>query len=447
MNSSNLYARTAPIKLFFIIAVPGAVSMIASSLWGLFDGIFVGNLLGEAAFAALNLAFPFVLINFSLADLIGVGSAINISILLGKKEHQEANNYFTCACAMIIITGTISGFIFFFSAPPLMRLMGANEELADLAVQYIRVYAIASPFTTMVFAADNFLRVCGKIKSSMMLNIIMSVLILGLEYFCLAVLKMGIGGSAFSVSCGMFICTIIAIYPFLRKNLVLRFCKPRLSLKMVRKIVAGGSPNFLSNVASRLTAILMNIALLKMGGSIAVSVYGILMYVGDTIQQLLYGTCDGMQPAIGYNWGANTVSRVKSLFKCSLIACAVISIGGTVLMLVFPDIIVALFAQKNEKELLEMSAYALQLYGLTYLTRWFGFAVQSLLITLEKPFSATVLSLANALVIPIALLPMLWRLELNGLWLNTPITSIVVSILALIFYVRLRKRTFSTAIH
>lgn len=68
-----------------MIAIPGAISMIAS-LWGLFDGIFVGNLLGEAAFAALNPAFPFVLINFSLADLIGVGSSVNISIFLGQKR-------------------------------------------------------------------------------------------------------------------------------------------------------------------------------------------------------------------------------------------------------------------------------------------------------------------------------------------------------------------------
>ena len=86
MGSSQLYAKISPVKLFFMIAIPGAISMIASSLWGLFDGIFVGNLLGEVAFAALNPAFPFVLINFSLADLIGVGSSVNISIFLGKKE-------------------------------------------------------------------------------------------------------------------------------------------------------------------------------------------------------------------------------------------------------------------------------------------------------------------------------------------------------------------------
>lgn len=376
MNNADLYAKTSPSKLFFLIAIPGAISMIASSLWGLFDGIFVGNLLGEAAFAALNLAFPFVLINFSLADLVGVGSAINISILLGKENNKEADNYFTCACIMILISSSLAGIILYFFSPALMRLMGADENLAALAV-----------------------------------------------------------------SAGMFICTLIALYPFARGKLALHFCIPRFSLKMIRQIIAGGSPNFLSNVASRLTAILMNVVLLNIGGSIAVSAYGVLMYIGDTIQQLLYGTCDGMQPAIGYNWGACSLDRVKALFKCCITACAVISIGGTVLMYAVPDAIVSLFVQAGEKELLTMSARALQIYGLTYLTRWFGFAVQSLLVTLERPLPATILSVANALFIPIILLPILWPLKLNGLWLNTPVTSLLVSILALIFYLRAKKHT------
>ena len=74
MNSHALFTRKPPHKLFFFAAIPGAVSMLASALYQLVDGIFVGQFLGETAFAALNLAMPFVIINFALADLIGVGS-------------------------------------------------------------------------------------------------------------------------------------------------------------------------------------------------------------------------------------------------------------------------------------------------------------------------------------------------------------------------------------
>ncbi len=423
-----------------MVAVPGAISMIASSLWGLFDGIFVGRILGETAFAALNLGLPFVLINFALADLIGVGSAVPISIYLGQKQEKEANNYFTCACLLILITGVCMGMLFYIAAPLLMRLMGAEGELAELAVRYIRVYAIYSPLTTIVFAVDNFLRICGKIKSSMALNILMSVLILLMEFLCLSVFKMGIGGSAFAVSFGMFVCGAIALYPFWKKKLVLRFCKPHFSLGLVRQIVCSGSPIFLNDVSARLTAILMNLVLLRIGGHGAVSVYGILLYAGDIFQQLLYGVCDSLQPAIGYNWGAGNRKRVKDIAKCCLVASAVISIGGTLIMLLFPEAITALFLKEHEKNLLTMSIHALQLYSLAYLTRWFGFAIQSILIALGKPFPAAVLSLANALVCPITLLAVMWPLQLDGLWLNTPVTSFIVAILAVIILIRMKEK-------
>ncbi len=440
MNSFSLYTKTSPLKLFFMVAVPGAISMIASSLWGLFDGIFVGQILGETAFAALNLGFPFVLINFCLADLIGVGSAVPISIHLGQKQEKEANNYFTCACLLILMTGIGMGAILYAAAPALIQLMGAEGELAALAVRYIRVYAICSPLTTIVFAVDNFLRICGKIKSSMALNILMSVLILAMEFLCLSVFGMGIGGSAFAVSFGMFICAVVALYPFWRKKLALRFCKPHFRFRLVRQIVSSGSPIFLSNVSARLTSILMNMVLLRMGGPGAVSVYGILMYAGDIIQQLLYGTCDSMQPAIGYNWGARNMKRVKDIAKCCLVAGAVISIGGTLMMLSFPEPVTALFLKENEKDLLTMSIHALQLYSLTYLTRWFGFAIQSLLIALDKPFPAAVLSVANAFVFPVILLVVMKPLQLDGLWLNTPVTSAIVSVLAVIILIRMVRR-------
>ena len=177
----------------------------------------------------------------------------------------------------------------------------------------------------------------------------------------------------------------------------------------------------------------------------AVSVYGVLVYIGDTLQQLLYGTCDGMQPAIGYNWGAKNTGRVKSLIQCCVAACAVISIGGTVLMLVFPEKVVSIFMQKNETDLLKMSAYALQIYSFTFLTRWFAFAVQNFLAALRAPLPATILSVSNALIVPIVLLPVLWPLKLDGIWLNTPITSLLVSALAMIFFIRLRKQMKETA--
>ena len=109
MESKTLFSKTPPLKLFFIAAFPGAVSMLASALYQTLDGVFVGRFLGETAFAAINLAMPFVIINFALADLIGVGSSVPISVSLGKNRDKEANNIFTCACLMIFAFRLFSG--------------------------------------------------------------------------------------------------------------------------------------------------------------------------------------------------------------------------------------------------------------------------------------------------------------------------------------------------
>lgn len=137
MDSRELFINTPPVRLFFTAALPGAVSMVASSLYTMIDGILVGQVLGDTPFAALNLAFPFVIINFALADLIGVGSAVPISIALGAKREREANNIFTCACILILLAGILSGAVLYFAAPWLIGIVGAEGELLSLAVQYL----------------------------------------------------------------------------------------------------------------------------------------------------------------------------------------------------------------------------------------------------------------------------------------------------------------------
>lgn len=439
MSSKTLFAKTPPVKLFFIAAIPGAVSMLASALYGLLDGIFVGQFLNETAFAALNLAFPFVVINFSLADLIGLGSAVPIAISLGKKEEQEANNIFSCACIMIVATGALIGGILYASAPALIGMLGAEGELAHMAVQYMRVYAICSPVTTIVFAMDNYLRICGQIKRSFTLNILMAVIGAVLEFTFLFVFKWGIWGAALATCSGMLICALLALYPFLRSRLQLRFCRPRFSLELIRQIITCGSPNFLNNIAGRITSILMNIVLLDMGGPSAVSIYGILMYLGEIVQPILYGVCDSLQPAVGYNWGAGNYERVKAIEKCCFTASAIVSVTATIIMLVIPEQLSSLFIKDPTQSFLTEAGTALQLFSLTYITRWFSFATQSYMIAVDKPVPASIISVSTALMFPLILIGALWPLKLTGLWLNSTVTAALAGILAVIVMLKFRK--------
>lgn len=439
MNSETLFAKTPPLKLFFIASLPGAVGMLASALYQLFDGIFVGQYLGSTPFAALNLAMPFVIINFALADLIGVGSAVPISIALGRKQEQEANNFFTCACIMIVGAGILVGGILFAAAPALIKLMGAEGEFADQAVQYLRVYALSSPVTTIVFATDNFLRISGMIRSSMFLNVLMSALSAVLEFLFLGVFRWGIWAAALATCTGMFVSALLALFPFVTGRAQLRFCRPHFSASMIRQIVACGSPSFLNNIAGRITSIIMNAILVRVGGETAISVYGILMYVDSFIQPLLYGMCDSLQPAVGYNWGAGKLSRVRAIEKCCFIASGIVSILSVCVIALFPGEITQLFMADSSSEFVQMSVGALQLFSITYVTRWFSFATQSYMLAIEKPLPASAISLATALVFPVLLILLLWPWGLTGIWLNFAGTSILAAIFSGIILLKLRK--------
>ena len=148
MNSHALFTQRSPRRLFFFAAIPGAVSMLASALYQLVDGIFVGQFLGETAFAALNLAMPFTIINFALADLIGSGSSVPISVAIGRKEDEKANNIFTCSCLMIVGTGVVMGALLYALAPTFMALMGPLPSMPCSICAFMRFALRLPPLTS-----------------------------------------------------------------------------------------------------------------------------------------------------------------------------------------------------------------------------------------------------------------------------------------------------------
>ena len=441
MESKTLFAKTPPVKLFFIASFPGAVSMLASALYQLLDGMMVGQILGETPFAALNLAMPFVIINFSLADLIGVGASVPIAMNLGKKKDEEANNIFSCACLMIVAAGAAIGAVLYAAAPFLMRLLGAEGRLLSDAVSYMRVYALCSPVTTIVFAMDNYLRICGKIRFSMFLNICMSALIAGLEFIFLYYFRFGVWGAALATCLGMAASALVALSRFTGGRLQLKFRKPRFSASMIRQIIACGSPNFLNNIAGRVTSILPNTILLRVGGSTAASVYGILMYAEGFIQPLLYGMCDSLQPAVSFNWGAGDRKRVAAIERCCFTASAVVSLASAAVLFLFPGRLAVIFIGETASAYYAMAVGALQLFALTYLIRWFSFAVQSYMLAVGNATGAALISLSFALLFPVILILALWPLGLTGIWLNFGGNSLLTGILAAIVLLRFQRNS------
>ncbi len=439
MEHKEFFLKTSISRLFFIAAIPGAISMLASAIFGLFDGIFIGNILGETAFAAINIAFPFVIISFSLSDLVAVGSAVPISIALGRQDEKEANNIFTCALIMITGAGALMGLVLWFGAPIILAFLDASPEAQRLGVEYIRVYAFFSPISPAAFAFDNYLKISGKVKLSMWLNIGTSIATILLEFLFLFVLRLGIWSAALAPCICFGTCVLIAFTLFALGKMQLKLTKPKFSVKTTKKIIQCGMPVFLNNVSGRITSIAMNKALISMGGDPAVAIYGIQMYVGEIIQPMIYGICDSLQPSIGYNWGARRFDRVKKLTKWTFGASAAVSVVSFAMMWIIPDALVALFTTTTDVGFIDEAVRALRIYAFSKLLFWFAFATQSYMTAVEKSFFATLISVGAAFVFPMIFIFALYDMGLTGLWLNAPLTMAACCIMSFVILILFSK--------
>ena len=339
------------------------------------------------------------------------------------------------------------GAIMFFAAAPLSRMMGADDVLLDTAVRYLRTYALCGPITTIFFAMDNYLRICGYVKTSMFINIGCNVGTLGFLTLFLLVLDMDVVGSALATCIAMCACAAISLIPFLRKKTLLRFVRPHFHWGMIREIAACGSPVFLNNISGRVTSILMNISLMTLGvrllgeggGQTAVAVYAVLMYASDLCWPLLYGIADSLAPALGYNWGAKNYDRVKRIVKCAYIGTAIIGLVSTSVLFFFPGTIASWFVNAEEVRLLQISTHAIRLFCFAYLFRWIGVTTQSYFSAIGKPMQATAISVGTAFVFPVFLLGALWSFGLDGIWFNFVGVNALAAILSIFLLSRLTK--------
>ncbi|WP_298579600.1 MATE family efflux transporter [uncultured Olegusella sp.] len=442
MNNEKLFTQTSPTRLFFMVALPGAVSMAASSLYTVSEGLFVGRFLGSTAFAAVNLALPLVIINYAIADLLGVGSSVPISIALGRGDEDEANNIFSSTIVLILAAGLLTGSLLFFGAPSLFRAMGAEGELLDNAIKFLRVNAMWSPITTIAYAVDNYLRICGRIRRSTSANILMSGLGIALMILFLGVWHLDVAAAGHAFCLATFIAVCVAFWPFFKGELQLHFVQPQFSRALIRRVVGDGTPTFLSNIASQTTALILNFFLLKLGGPAAVTIYGMVMYFDGMVFPLVYGMLDSLQPAVGFNWGRHDVHRVKQIELRCFAAAAVVCMVALVLLWIYPDEIVHIFITDAHGDNLVEAIRALRLFSLGYLVRWLVMGTYSMLVALSQPRLASILSLCNAFIFPVALVFLLYPLGLLGMWLNYVCAEWLGAILSLatLYYFRRELR-------
>lgn len=436
-QQNQIFETLSPTRLFFRCALPSMASMAVIALYTIADGVFVGRFIGSDALAAINLVMPVLSISFALADMVAVGSSVQIAIRLGEKKELEASRIFTVCSLLIVGISVAVGMIGYFGAEPLLRLMGADAEVTAFAVEYTKVYAVFAPFIMVFFAVDNYLRICGRTHYSMALNIMTSLLNILLDYLFLGVLRLGIGSAALASCIGLSLGTLLGYWPFLRKKLQLRFVRGKIRLRQIVNILFNGSSEFFSNIAGSILMIILNSLLLRLAGSMAVAAFSIVLYVDSIMATLLYGMTDSIQPAISYCYGAKLRGRMFAFEKRVLLAGALLSGLTLAGMRLGGQGIIALFIRENDPALLEMSLRAMELFSFTYLTGWIGVGLSAFFTAVNRPGTSLGISIGRALFFPLLSLAVLVPLlGVDGVWLTSAVSSTLTAAAAVIFLAR-----------
>lgn len=412
MNNNSLAFETQhPSKLFLRCALPAMCSMVFGALYTIADGIFVGRYVGENALAAVNLAMPLVNISFAVADMIAVGSSVQIAMFLGEKNKEAANRIFSFSVKIIFAVSILTGLFFLTFTKPVFRIMGAGEQALRYAFEYMCVYALFSPVTMVYYAADNYLRICNRQKYSMILNITTALLNIGLDFLLIVVLDCGVLGAALASCISMAIGSFFSLLPFFRKKLELRFMKGMIPLKQFCALLANGSSEFFSNISGSVMAFILNIVLMDLGGTTAVAAMSIVLYMDSLMVMLIFGMCDSMQPPISYCHAAGLKKRVLSLEKRILLSAALMSLAAFLFLRYGGDRIVPFFVKPGDTELLELSVHAMGLYAFSYLVNWVDCCLSSYLTAMGQAGKSFITSICGTLIFPLLCLVVLVPLQ------------------------------------
>lgn len=414
--------------------------MIVMALYNVVDTIFVGRGIGPMAIAGLSIVFPVQIIIMGVGQLVGIGSGSAISRYIGAKEENKAKQVlgnaviFTFFASLLI---SVTGFIFI---DPLLVLFGASEQIMPYAKDYMEIIVFSSILFTIAMASNNILRAEGRAKTAMMTMIIGAVLNIILDPIFIFALKMGVKGAALATVIAQFIAVIYVIIKLKNgsKTLAISFHHLKPDFKILSEIIAIGMSSFLRNIAGSLIFALINNKLGYYGGDIAIAAYGIFQRMLRFLFMPLFGIAQGLQPIVGYNYGANRMDKIKEANQTAIISATVLATIGFIVIQLFSRTLFSVFT--TDQELIEVGSKASKM--LVILIPLVGFQVVGTTIfqALGKALPSIFLSLSREILflIPVVIfLPS--YIGIKGIWLAFPISDLLAFLLTLILYLKMIK--------
>ncbi len=431
-------------KLLIQYSVPAIIASVATSLYNIVDSIFIGQGVGTMAISGLAITFPLMNLVIAFCVFIAAGGAAISSIYLGQKDYSRATDVLSNVVKLSIIHSIIFGGLSLIFLDEILYFFGATDATIKYAREFMQVILYGTPISYLFIVLNNLMRATGYPKKAM-LSALLSVLInIVLAPIFIFVLQWGIAGAALATICGQAVSLVWHIYHFLSKTSFVHFNRShnKLSWSIIKHVYSIGLSPFLMNVCACVVVIFINKALLETGGDqgdLAVGAYGIVNRVGMLFVMIVFGITQGMQPILGYNYGANKWHRVKRTLYIGLYAGIIITTLGFVVAELVPQELSALFT--TDKTLIDISTTGYRISFMFFAAVGGQIVIQNFFQSIGKPMISIFLSLTRQLIflIPTLLIfPQIWGVK--GVWTSLAVSDLLAFIIAAITLAIIMRR-------
>lgn len=429
-------------KLIFKFSIPAIIGMLVNALYNIIDRIYVGHGVGLLGIGGITVSFPIMLILMAFSMLIGVGANSLVAIRLGQDRKEEADWIFNNAIVLLIVSSLALTVIGLILMEPVLKLMGTSNDILPYAKDYLGIILLGSVVQSVGMGMNNFIRSDGSPKTAMNTMLIGAITNIVLDPIFIFVFNWGMKGAAFATIISQAVSAIWVLSYFMKgkSSLKLKLSYMKLRMAYVSRTLALGAAPFAMQIASSALNFIMNKGLSSYGGDVAVSGMGIVNSVVTLLIMPIFGINQGMQPIIGYNYGAGKYDRVKQAYHMAVIFATVIVVIGWVVTRLFPEQLVYLF-NKEDAELLAFGVKAIK-RNLVFLPI-IGFQIVSsnYFQAVGKPKHSALLGLSRQVLILIPALIILPRFfGLDGIILAGPLSDLTASVLtAILIIYEMRK--------
>lgn len=435
-------------KRLIRFTLPTVVMMVFVSIYGVVDGFFVSNFVGETAFTAVNFVMPILMILGAVGFMIGSGGSALIGKYLGKGKPEKANRIFSMFIYVSLILSAALALITALLLRRILLLLGASGQMLEDCVLYGRIILCALPAQVLQFEFQSFFVTAEKPNYGLAFTVGAGLTNMVLDALLVAVFPLGIVGAAVATAVSQFVGGVLPLAYFLRpkNSSLLHIGKTGFDKKALIKACTNGSSEFLSNVSMSVVSMLYNLQLMKIAGEAGVAAYGVLMYVNFTFLSCFIGYTVGVAPIVSYHFGAKNPAELKSVFKKSLMIIAIGSVAMFAAAIALAVPISEMFVGYNA-DLKDMTVRGFFIYSFGFLFAGLSILASSFFTALNDGKVSAIISFMRTLVFQVAavlLLPYLFQIlggdPLDGIWLSIVVAEVVAAAVSAVALLLNRKK-------